>query len=337
MIVGEGISQMHPTPGDATAEVSYEVNADQIGKIKRSNVFFDATAIDAASMMDVGSLLQILSANRFYPLDIKSVNVQVKILDKRNTAQIDPIFIKQSEYGRARRWTWAWCCGRIRPTASPRRSASRSRHRARRQGDPPGARRRNAEHDADGRPGGPPMMDELRRDGPHTWATQRLPTPITSSSSWTNTSSASETTRWSCSLCARRRSTSRARSFRPAEHDSDVMKSSRNSGLRMERDEVKQLFTDDAIVRASPGCRSASSTRVQASCGSAIGAGGSAVDIGSTSSPSSGSDDSGAVSFDPSEPMMAPMASGCVGGRPRKPAPDDQPAPPAPRGGARQG
>ena len=98
MIVGEAIFDTHPTPGDATAEVSYEVVADQIGKIKRSNVFFDPMGIDGAAISDIGSLLQILSSNQFYPLDIKSVNVKVRILGKRNTATIDRIFVKKSEY-----------------------------------------------------------------------------------------------------------------------------------------------------------------------------------------------------------------------------------------------
>ena len=98
MIVGEAVFQMHPTPGDATAEVSYEVVADQIGKITRSNIFFDAVSIDRAAISDVGTLMQILSMNQFHPVDIKSVNVKLKIVDKRNTATIDRIFVKQSEY-----------------------------------------------------------------------------------------------------------------------------------------------------------------------------------------------------------------------------------------------
>ena len=97
-IVGEAIFQTHPTPGDATAEVSYEVVADQLGKITRNNIFFDPVAIDGAAIADVGGLMQILSSNQFYPVDIKSVNVKLKIVDKRNTANIDRIFVKQSEY-----------------------------------------------------------------------------------------------------------------------------------------------------------------------------------------------------------------------------------------------
>ena len=98
MMVGEAIFEAHPAPGDATAEVSYDVVADQIGKISRSNVFFDPTSIDGAAIFDIGTLLQLLSSNRFYPLDIMSISVKIKIAGKRNTATVDRIFVKKSEY-----------------------------------------------------------------------------------------------------------------------------------------------------------------------------------------------------------------------------------------------
>ena len=98
MITDEAMFEMHPTPGDATAEISYEIHADQIGKITRSNVFFDPTAVDVQATMDVASLLQLLSSNRFQPLDVQSVNVKVRIQGKRNTANIDRIFVKKSEF-----------------------------------------------------------------------------------------------------------------------------------------------------------------------------------------------------------------------------------------------
>ncbi len=98
LVTNEAIYDMHPTPGDATAEVSYSVIADQVGKISRSNVFFDPVAVDMSAVLDISSLLRILSANKFYPLDVHSVDVKVRIVDKRNTATIDRIFVKKSEY-----------------------------------------------------------------------------------------------------------------------------------------------------------------------------------------------------------------------------------------------
>lgn len=98
LVTGEAIYESHPTPGDATAEVTYNVVADRIGKITRSNVFFDPVSVDTATISDVGTLLNLLSSNQFHPLDIKSLDVKVRILDKRNTATIDRIFVKKTEY-----------------------------------------------------------------------------------------------------------------------------------------------------------------------------------------------------------------------------------------------
>ncbi len=98
MVTSEAIATIHTTPGDATAMVSYDVVADRIGKISRSNVFFDTASIDMPATMDVARLLSLLSSNKFEPLDIHSVNVKVKILAKRETATIDRIFVKKSEF-----------------------------------------------------------------------------------------------------------------------------------------------------------------------------------------------------------------------------------------------
>ncbi len=98
LVAGESIAEMHPIPGDVTAEVSYSVMADQVGKIERNNVFYDPVSIETASTADLAGLLQVLSTNRFYSLDVKSVNIKVKIQDKRNTANIDRIFVKQNQF-----------------------------------------------------------------------------------------------------------------------------------------------------------------------------------------------------------------------------------------------
>lgn len=97
-IVGEAVYQLHPSPGDATAEVSYEVTADQIGKVAHKNTFYDPSSIDSSAISDVGTLLALLTRNKFYPLDIKSLNVTVRIQARRDTATVDRIFVKKGEF-----------------------------------------------------------------------------------------------------------------------------------------------------------------------------------------------------------------------------------------------
>ena len=98
MVTSEAIADLHSTPGDATAMVSYDVVADQIGKISRSNVYFDRASVDMPATMDIAQLLSLLSTNKFEPLDIRSVNLRVKIIPKRDTAVIDRIFVKKGEF-----------------------------------------------------------------------------------------------------------------------------------------------------------------------------------------------------------------------------------------------
>ena len=98
MVVGQAIAQMRATPGDATADVSYVLNADQVGTISQHNVYFSPSSLDKAAVTDLNQLLQVIGTNKFQPLDIKSLNVNVRIEDRRNTAGIDRIFVKKSEY-----------------------------------------------------------------------------------------------------------------------------------------------------------------------------------------------------------------------------------------------
>ena len=68
------------------------------GHIKRTNTFFDASAIDQSATGDLDSLMRLLSSNPFYPLSVKSVKMDVTIQDRHDTAEIDHLFLKQSKF-----------------------------------------------------------------------------------------------------------------------------------------------------------------------------------------------------------------------------------------------
>lgn len=97
-VVGEAIYRVRSVPGDAVAKVSFEVDADEVGKIKRENVFFDRLSIDSAAVGDLADLMSVLSRNRFYQLDVKRVVVNVEIASRRNTATLERIFVPESKY-----------------------------------------------------------------------------------------------------------------------------------------------------------------------------------------------------------------------------------------------
>ena len=97
-IAGAAIAQVHGYPGDAMATVSMDVDAEEVGHVKRTNVYFDPLSIDQAATADVSSLMGLLSSNSFYPLAVKSVNMTVTIQNKHDTAEIDHVFVTQSKF-----------------------------------------------------------------------------------------------------------------------------------------------------------------------------------------------------------------------------------------------
>ncbi len=97
-VAGAVIEQIHGQPGDSMATVSLDVNAEEIGHIKRTNTFYDASAIDQSATGDLDSLMRLLSSNPFYPISVKSVKMSVTIQNKHDTAEIDHLFLTQSKF-----------------------------------------------------------------------------------------------------------------------------------------------------------------------------------------------------------------------------------------------
>jgi len=98
LVTSEAIFQVHSTAGDAMARVKFEVDADKVGKIERENIFFDPASIDAVATEDLEKLLSLLSNNRFFSVDVKSVKLNVTITSNRSTATIEGALVEKSKY-----------------------------------------------------------------------------------------------------------------------------------------------------------------------------------------------------------------------------------------------
>ncbi|MDO8585651.1 MAG: SpoIVB peptidase S55 domain-containing protein [Armatimonadota bacterium] len=98
LVADESIVRIHGTPGEAVANVKFEVEADEVGKVSRQNVVFNPVSIDASAIDDLTELLFALRMNRFYPVEVRSVKMWVTITDKRNTANIERVFVKEAKY-----------------------------------------------------------------------------------------------------------------------------------------------------------------------------------------------------------------------------------------------
>lgn len=97
-LADSAIEQVHGLPGDSVAQVSMDVDVEEIGHVKRTNTFYDALSIDQAAIGDLDSLLRLLSSNPFYPLAVKSVVMNVTIQNRHDTAEIDHLFVKQARF-----------------------------------------------------------------------------------------------------------------------------------------------------------------------------------------------------------------------------------------------
>lgn len=255
LILGEAIFETHSTPGDATAEVTYEAVADQIGKITRTNVFFDPAAIDMAAVSDIGMLLRILSSNRFYPLDIQSVNVKIRIIAKRNTATIDRIFVKKNEFEPGEKVEVGvvlrpYKQNRVTKTFSVKIPATAANGKivlqVRGGGTtmPSGALIESGPSDEED---GPPMTMPVPGMGSGIANADNIRQLVDKFlEREKNNEVVVQLLMHSTAInVAGEKLTGMPSAI------ADVMKSSRNSGLKMERDEVKEVFTDDMIVYGS--------------------------------------------------------------------------------------
>ncbi len=97
-VAQQAILETHGAPGDAVASVTTTVDADQVGRITRSNVFYDSLSIEQSATSDLEALIHLLTSNNFYPLSIKGVDMDVSIASSHATAQVDHIFVPKTKY-----------------------------------------------------------------------------------------------------------------------------------------------------------------------------------------------------------------------------------------------
>lgn len=98
LVANEAIQRVHDIPGDAMARVTTTVDAAEVGVITRNNLVFDAKSISDAALQDLTDITGVVSGNPFYPLPIHSVKMTVDISGGHNTATLERIFLKQGRF-----------------------------------------------------------------------------------------------------------------------------------------------------------------------------------------------------------------------------------------------
>jgi hypothetical protein len=98
LIARNVITEAHGEPGDAMAQVTTTVEAGEVGKVTRTNLAFDAADIATTATSDLNEITNVISGNPFYPLPIKGAQMTVDIMSGHNTATVERIFLKQGKY-----------------------------------------------------------------------------------------------------------------------------------------------------------------------------------------------------------------------------------------------
>jgi hypothetical protein len=98
LVAYETLLQIRGTPGDSLARVQMTVSAEEVGTVRRENLFFDDVDIADAATTELSNLMNILTANPFYPLAVRSVDLHVRLESKRQTATIERVFVRKGRY-----------------------------------------------------------------------------------------------------------------------------------------------------------------------------------------------------------------------------------------------
>lgn len=96
--VNQAIFTMRPVPGDAVAHVKLTVETEGAGTITRENLFYDPQSVDVAAVRELQELMGLLSVNSFKRVPVKSLAVDVTMEDRRPTASVERIFLNRDKF-----------------------------------------------------------------------------------------------------------------------------------------------------------------------------------------------------------------------------------------------
>lgn len=96
--VNQGLFNIRPVPGDAVAHIKMKLETEGAGTITRENIVYDPGAIDVAAVQELLEVMRTLSTNSFRRVPVKRLDMEITIEDKRPTAVIDRIFLSRDKF-----------------------------------------------------------------------------------------------------------------------------------------------------------------------------------------------------------------------------------------------
>jgi len=90
---GEAIYRMHSFAGDCMAKVKMEVSAEGFPSIVRENTYFSSLFLDTMATDDLSEILLRLYRNAFGPVPVKNVKLTVELIPGRKTIRVERIYV----------------------------------------------------------------------------------------------------------------------------------------------------------------------------------------------------------------------------------------------------
>jgi hypothetical protein len=93
----ELIDRVRSFPGESMVDVTFKIVPEGYAPITKSNTFFGPSSVSDVALGDVAQALTLLSRNPFEPVRIKSVNVSVRIHSGHDTATVERAWVEKTK------------------------------------------------------------------------------------------------------------------------------------------------------------------------------------------------------------------------------------------------
>ena len=98
LVVSEAITRIRPYQGEAMARVTASITGEGVGTIQRTNLYYSPGDIRLDATTDLDIFLSLFRSNRFEPVRIQKVTLDVQFFQTRQTANIERVLLDKREF-----------------------------------------------------------------------------------------------------------------------------------------------------------------------------------------------------------------------------------------------
>lgn len=98
LVASEAIMRPRPYPGQAMASVTTRVKPEGLPEVTRTNLYYSEVDVGGAALEDLQTILTLLQNNRFEPVQLERVSMDVQVYNTLQTATIERIHLDRTEF-----------------------------------------------------------------------------------------------------------------------------------------------------------------------------------------------------------------------------------------------